>query len=190
MKQKHDGHGVLTKQVRTAVIYVVISVAIWGAVALFSPSEGSVVTHAVFGTFAKVIKIAIAVFVIVGLIQVWLTPQQVSRVLGKQAGWKGLLLASSIPMLLGGSLFMIFPLMSTLREMGARIAATLAFVSAWSGKAPLVPLEIEFLGWRFAVLRIVLIVPFAMVCGILGELILERTIGRRHTMGPPHHDDR
>lgn len=175
----------MMKMIRTAVIYVAISLLVWGAVALFFPGAGKVVTAAVVDTFAKVIKIAIAVFVIIGLIQVWLTPQQVSRVLGKQAGWKGLLLASSIPMLVGGSLFMIFPLMKTLREKGARIAAVLAFVSAWSGKAPLLPLEIEFLGWRFAVLRIVLVVPFAMACGILGELILEGTLGGRPDTKPP-----
>lgn len=170
----------MAKTVRTAIIYVLVSLAIWGAAALLSQSGGKVVTHAVYDTFAKVIKIAVAVFVVIGLIQVWLTPQQVSRVLGKQAGWKGLLLASSVPMLVGGSLFMIFPLMKTLREKGARIAAVLAFVSAWSGKAPLLPLEIEFLGWRFAVLRIVLVVPFAIACGVLGELILEGVVrGRR-----------
>ena len=189
MNEKSKGTGAMAKIVRTAIIYVVVSLAIWGAATLLAPSAGKVVTHAVYDTFAKVIKIALAVFVIVGLIQVWLTPQQVSRVLGKQAGWKGLLLASSIPMLVGGSLFMIFPLMKTLREKGARIAAVLAFVSAWSGKAPLLPLEIEFLGWRFAVLRIVLVVPFAMACGILGELILEGTLGKRQGMGTPDQGD-
>jgi len=173
----------MAKTIRTAIIYVVVSFVIWAAVALVSPAGRNVVTGAVYNTFAKVIEIVVAVFVIIGLIQVWLSPQQVSRVLGKQAGWKGLLLASTVPMLVGGSLLTIFPLMKTLREKGARTAAILAFVSAWSGKAPLLPLEIEFLGWRFAVLRIVLVVPFAMVCGILGELILEGTMSNKRGPG-------
>jgi hypothetical protein len=48
----------------------------------------------------------------------------------------------------------------------------MAFVTAWGGKAPLLPLEIEFLGWRFAVLRICLIIPFAVVMGLLSQFIL------------------
>ncbi|MGQ9610472.1 MAG: hypothetical protein ACUVWN_14325 [bacterium] len=46
------------------------------------------------------------------------------------------------------------------------------FVTAWAGKAPLLPLEIKFLGWKFAVLRIVFIIPFAIILGLLSQFIL------------------
>jgi hypothetical protein len=69
-----------------------------------------------------------------------------------------------------------------LREKGARLAACIAFISAWSGKAPLLPLEIEFLGLRFAILRIFLTVPFALATGLMSELIMELLLGEK-----PHH---
>jgi uncharacterized membrane protein YraQ (UPF0718 family) len=75
---------------------------------------------------------------------------------------------------MGGSLFVIFPLAKTLREKGGSLACILAFLTAWGGKAPLLPLEIHFLGLKFAVIRLVLIIPTALFTGLLGEFILEK----------------
>jgi len=88
--------------------------------------------------------------------------------------WKGLVFASAMPLFIGGSLFTIFTLLKTLRDKEASIACVMAFIVAWGGKAPLLPLEIEFLGWRFAVLRICLIIPFAIVMGLLSQFVLEK----------------
>jgi|YNPNPStandDraft_1061719.scaffolds.fasta_scaffold81891_2 uncharacterized membrane protein YraQ (UPF0718 family) len=165
--------------IRSAVIYINISLLIWAAVALFAPTHVAIITDTVYNTFAKVIKIIIAVTIGIGLLHVWVTPEHVSRVLGKESGWKGVVLASTIPLILGGSLFVILPLVKALREKGARLAACIAFISAWSGKAPLLPLEIEFLGLRFAVLRILLTIPFAVATGLMSELILERIFGEK-----------
>ncbi len=165
------------KLIRSALLYIAIALAIWGWVALFSPAHVSDITKTVYLTFSKVIKIIIAVTLGIGLLQVWVTPEQISRILGKEAGWRGIILASTIPLILGGSLFVILPLVKALREKGARLAACIAFISAWSGKAPLLPLEIEFLGLPFGVLRLVLTIPFALVTGLIGEMVLERLGG-------------
>ncbi|MGQ9546354.1 MAG: permease [Dehalococcoidia bacterium] len=163
----------MKKLVRDALIYIVVTLVIWGTVSLISPGKGLLVGEVAYGAFMKAIEIIIAVFIIIGLIQAWVGQQTLSRLLGKEAGWKGLALASTVPIFIGGSLFTIFPLLKTLRDKGASIACVMAFVAAWAGKAPLLPLEIEFLGWKFAVLRICLIIPFAVVLGLLGEFILQ-----------------
>lgn len=164
----------MKKLLRDGLIYIGVTLAIWAIITLVSPSKGLMVGDIAYGAFAKAIEIIIAVFIIIGLIQVWVGPQTLSKLLGREAGWKGLVLASTIPIFVGGSLFTIFPLLKTLRDKGASIAAVLAFIAAWGGKAPLLPLEIKFLGWKFAVLRIGLIIPFAVAMGLVGEFIIER----------------
>jgi hypothetical protein len=64
-------------------------------------------------------------------------------------------------------------MLKTLKDKGASYAALFAFITAWSGKGPLIPLEIHFLGLKFSILRILLIVPFAVIMGLLGEFIME-----------------
>lgn len=157
-----------------ALIYVMITLAIWGLISVIDMSKTAVAGTIAVGAFLKAVQIIIAVFIVIGLIQVWIPPDKLSKVLGKEAGWKGLALASTIPMLIGGSPLTIFPLLKTLRDKGASIAAVMAFIAAWSGKAPLLPLEIEFMGWHFTILRIVLIIPFAVILGLTSEWILER----------------
>jgi hypothetical protein len=78
---------------------------------------------------------------------------------------------------LGGSLFTIFPLLKVLREKGARVGALASFITAWGGKAPLLPLETQFLGWPFAILRLSLVVVFALLMGILMDWVGEKSAG-------------
>jgi uncharacterized membrane protein YraQ (UPF0718 family) len=79
-----------------------------------------------------------------------------------------------VPIGIGGSLFTILPLVQTLLEKGARIAVAGAFITAWAGKLPLLPLEIHFLGWKFALVRLGLLVPSAVIIGLSLEKVLER----------------
>jgi len=160
--------------VRHLATYTGLGCLIWVGIALADPAHGAEVEQIVGKTFAQTIDIILAVFLLIGLLQVWVPPRSVARVFGAESGWKGVALASIVPLLIGGSLFTILPLLHALREKGARIAVIGAFLTAWGGKLPLLPLEIKFLGWRFAVLRLGLIVPAAFLVGILLEAFVER----------------
>lgn len=169
-----EGKNSNKKLAKDVLPYIIIAIVIWGITSIISFDKGLLIGEVAYGAFAKAIEIIIAVFIIIGLIQAWVSPQKLAKILGKEAGWKGLALASTIPIFIGGSLFTMFPLMKMLREKGASVAAVLAFIAAWGGKAPLLPLEVGFLGVKFAILRILLIIPFAVFIGITGELILEK----------------
>jgi uncharacterized membrane protein YraQ (UPF0718 family) len=164
----------MKKMIKDALVYIIVTLVIWGIMVIISPAKGLIVGEIALDTWIKSIKIIIGVLLIVGWIQVWVGPQTMSRFLGKRAGWKGLALASTVPIFMGGSLFIIFPLLKTLRDKGASIACIMAFITAWGGKAPLLPLEIEFLGWKFAVLRLFLVFPFAAGMGLLSQFILDK----------------
>jgi AhpD family alkylhydroperoxidase len=98
---------------KTAAIYIALGGAIWGLIALVSPARGEIVSHAVGDTFKQTIEIIVAVFIFIGLLQVWVPPKTIAKFLGKESGWKGLILASTVPIGIGGSLFTILPLVQT-----------------------------------------------------------------------------
>ncbi len=163
----------MKKIYKEALTYILIGIGLWLIVFVFSSSKGIEVGKVAYNAFEQSIKIIIAVFFFIGLLQVWLSSETLSRIMGKEAGWKKYLIGSVIPIFIGGSLFSIFPLLSALLEKGASYGAVLAFITAWSGKAPLIPLEIHFLGLRFTIWRTLLIVPMALVIGIAGECVIE-----------------
>ncbi|MGC9019069.1 MAG: permease [Candidatus Bipolaricaulaceae bacterium] len=159
---------------KTAAIYVALGGAIWGLLALLVPARGAIVGEVVKSTFSQTIEIIAAVFIFIGLLQAWVPPATIAKLLGQGSGWKGLALASTVPIAIGGSLFTILPLVQTLIEKGARLAVAGAFITAWAGKLPLLPLEIQFLGWRFALVRLGLLIPSAIMIGLALEKIVER----------------
>lgn len=164
----------MKKLIKDVIIYVLLGLVIWGTVALFSFVKSVFVAQVAYKAFAGAFWIIISVFFFIGLIQAWITPEQLSKYLGKTAGWKRFAFASTVPIFLGGSLFTIFPLTKSLKEKGASNSAILAFITAWSGKAPLLPLEAQFLGWRFTIIRTLLIIPTAIAIGFLGEIVIDK----------------
>ncbi len=164
----------MKKLIKEAIIYILIGLAIWGIVFLISDSKGIEIGKIVYNTFAQTIKIILSVIVFIGLITVWFTPDQIAKYFGKEAHWKRFLIASTVPMFLGGSLFTIFPLIGTLIDNGVSYGVAIAFITAWSAKIPMIPLEIHFLGLKFTIIRTLLVIPTAFILGYLGEIILEK----------------
>jgi len=135
-----------------------------------------IVAKTVYSTFFEVLDIIVAVSIFIGLFQVWVKPQTIVKLLGKGSGIKGFILVCTFPILMGGSLFTVFPLLKALKEKGARIGAIASFITAWGGKAPLLPLETQFLGWPFALVRLGFVIIFAFVMGILMDWVGEKPV--------------
>jgi len=149
---------------------VVITLFVYG----LNAEKGAIVARTVYNTFIEVLDIVVAVSIFIVLFQVWVKPPTIVKWLGKGSGLKGFILVCTFPILMGGSLFTVFPLMKTLREKGARQGAIASFITAWGGKAPLLPLETKFLGWPFALVRLGFVIIFAFIMGILMDWIGER----------------
>lgn len=154
--------------------FLFLSLLIGFAVYMLNEQKGMVIAKTVYSTFLEVLDIIIAVSIFIGLFQVWVSPATIVKWLGKGSGPKGFLLVCTFPILMGGSLFTIFPLLRALREKGASSGAIASFITAWGGKAPLLPLKIKFLGWPFALLRLGFVIIFAMAMGVLMERVMEK----------------
>jgi uncharacterized membrane protein YraQ (UPF0718 family) len=155
--------------------YLSLSALIILTVYGLNATKGMIVTQTVYLTFFEILDIMVAVSIFIGLFQVWVKPATIVRWLGKGSGVRGFAFVCTFPIFMGGSLFTIFPLLKTLKEKGARIGAIASFITAWGGKAPLLPLETKFLGWPFALLRLSLVVVFAFLMGILMDWVGERS---------------
>jgi uncharacterized membrane protein YraQ (UPF0718 family) len=155
--------------------YLSLSALIILTVYGLSATKGMIVAKSVYLTFFEVLDIIIAVSIFIGLFQIWVKPATIVKWLGKGSGVKGFAFVCTFPIFMGGSLFTIFPLLKALREKGARTGAIASFITAWGGKAPLLPLETKFLGWPFALVRLSFIILFAFVMGILMDWVGEKS---------------
>jgi len=124
--------------------------------------------------FVSVLPIIASVFGLVGLIQVWISRDLVVRLLGKEGGFRGLLIAMACGTILIGPAYIIFPLLMSIKRQGARWAVITIVLSAYTVKIPMIPLEIQFLGWEFSVLRAFLTLLFAIPTGLMVEAFMDR----------------
>lgn len=125
-------------------------------------------------TLLSVMLLIAAVFGLVGLLQVWISRDLIVRLLGRDGGVKGLLLAAFCGTLLIGPAYIIFPLLMSIQKQGARWAVVTIVLSAYAVKLQMIPIEIEFLGWPFSIGRSLLTVALAIPTGLLVEALMER----------------
>lgn len=125
-------------------------------------------------TFISVILLIISVFGLVGLLQTWISRDLIVRVLGREGGIKGLLIAALCGTVLIGPAYIIFPLLMSIQKQGARWAVVVIVLTSYAVKLQMIPIEVGFLGWPFSLARAVITIALAIPTGLLVEAMMER----------------
>lgn len=117
-----------------------------------------------------VFKIFPPVLILMGLLDAWVPREKIIQHLGVKSGLKGVMLSLLIGSVAAGPLFAAFPIAQSLSVKGVRTSNTVIFLGAWATiKVPMLIMESSFLGARFAILRLVITVPFIILIGHLVE---------------------
>lgn len=155
---------------------VLLVAAVAGYIWAFSadPARALAALRIGAATFIGVLPILAAVFIAIGLFNVWVDKKRVAEALGKDGGFRGIVLASLAGTILVGPVYVVFPLLKAVRDHGARWAVVGTVLAAWAVKFPMVPMEVGMLGVKFSVARIVFVAVAAIPIGLLLEWILER----------------
>ena len=122
--------------------------------------------------FLSVIPLLIAAFLIAGLIQTLVTQEFVTRWLGGQTGWKGILLGCVGGALIPGGPYVYYPIAAALLHAGAGLGSMVAFVTAknlWSISR--LPLEVALLGGHLTMVRFIATLLFPPLIGFLAEFL-------------------
>lgn len=114
------------------------------------------------------------VFLLMGLMEVWVPKQKIQTWLGNGSGLRGAALSFLLGTLPTGPLYVAFPMAASLLNKGARIANMVIFLGSWAAlKIPQLMVEIKFLGLPFAVVRFFLTLAALAIIGLIMELMLK-----------------
>ena len=118
--------------------------------------------------FLNVLPFFVAVFAMIGLFEVLLTPQQIQGWLGSGQGLLAPIYAAILGGLATGPPAAVFPLGQYLLAQRASIAAVATLLIAWVAVGTVsLPAEIRFFGARFAVSRWVLTFVLSILLGLV-----------------------
>lgn len=124
-------------------------------------------------TFFKTLPIIIIIIIFIGFLLGFLPPDIISKVVGEQAGFLGILVTAILGSVLFVPALISFPLAASLLKGGASIMSVAAFITTLTmvGVVTL-PLEIKEMGKKITILRNVFSFVFAIVIALIIGVIL------------------
>lgn len=135
----------------------------------FSFEPGKEIFKDVFWMFIKNIIILLPLmFVLIGLIDVWIPQDRLQKHIGDSSGIKGVLLVMLLAFIQGGPLYLAFPVAYLLWKKGGSPVNVFIYLGAFTiVKIPMLTFEIGFLGLTFSMLRIFISIPIVVLIGII-----------------------
>ncbi len=116
----------------------------------------------------------IAIFLLVGLFDVFVPKSAVVSIIGRNRGFLSILTSAGFGTIVGGPVASVYPLGAILLKKGTTLAVAAVFMNAWIMVGFVtMPFEISVFGKRFTLTRNVLAVVGAVVIGMLTGLILK-----------------
>lgn len=160
--------------------------------ALFGVGAGLGVVAYLDGGWAKVLAgltgtgmllvqtsvLIVAAFVLAGLIQELIPGDTVSRWLGEESGWRGLLIGGIAGALIPGGPYAYYPIAVAFLKSGANIGTIVTFVVAknlWTVSR--LPVEVALLGVHLTLVRYLVTLLFPPLAGLLAQALFRGASG-------------
>ncbi len=156
------------------------------ALLFLAPSTGRKALSLTGGNLLEMLSFLPPIFVLLGLLDVWVDRETMMKYLGEGSGRRGMLLAFILGSAAAGPLYAAFPMVGVMMKKGASMRNIFIFIGAWSTtKIPLLLFESATLGFRFMALRLI----FNIAGIFIIALILEKDTHRHPVPFPAASDD-
>jgi len=136
--------------------FFLVTAALLIVLYLVSPTQGETAALMTGKSLLEMLTIIPPIFLLLGLLDVWVPRELLIRHMGPGSGLRGVLLAILIGSAAAGPLYGAFPVAAVLMKKGAGFKNVMIFMGAWSTtKIPMVLFEITSLGKTFALTRLI-----------------------------------
>ena len=116
----------------------------------------------------EMIQVIPPIFVLLGLLDVWVPRDSMMKYMGEKSGITGILLSILLGSAAAGPLYGAFPIAAVFMKKGVKFSNILIFIGAWSTtKIPMFLFEMASLGSRFALTRLLVDIPGIIIIAML-----------------------
>ena len=120
----------------------------------------------------QIIPLLVFAFIMAGLVQVLLPKDLLSTWVGASSGLRGIIIGTLAGAVTPGGPYVSLPIVAGLLSAGAGVGTMVAFLTSWSLWAVArLPMEIGIIGWKFTLIRILSVLIFPPLAGLLANLI-------------------
>ena len=161
----------ILKRYRNALICCCILVIIFS----INKEIGTVAIKGTLDNIWELIKLVPPVFVLLGLMDVWVQKEKMVKLMGDGAGLKGIIIAFIFGSFAAGPLYAAFPIGAMLLRKGSSIKNVMIFIGAWAcTKVPMLIIEVSSLGLEFTIIRMTVEIVGIIIIAYLIERLLNQ----------------
>jgi uncharacterized membrane protein YraQ (UPF0718 family) len=118
----------------------------------------------------QVLPMLVFAFIIAGMVQVLIPRELISKWIGAESGWRGIMIGAIAGGLAPGGPYINLPVVAALMRAGASVATGVAFLTGWLvWSVTRLPMEVGILGWRFTLIRLACTFFFPLLAGFLAQ---------------------
>jgi uncharacterized membrane protein YraQ (UPF0718 family) len=140
-----------------------------------APAKGDMAIRIGFDYLVEMLLFIPPIMVLVGLLDVWVPRHIVEKNVGRGSGAKGILISIRVGTAAAGPLYAGFPVADAMLKKGCRLLNAVIFLGTWATiKIPMIMMEVKFVGWKFALVRLVLTLPAIIIIGYMVEKAVEK----------------
>jgi len=145
---------------------------------IFDINKGLSAINTINYSIKEMILVIPPVFILLGLMDVWVPREVMVKHMGENSGFKGIILSILLGSFAAGPLYGAFPIASVFMKKGVKFTNVLIFIGAWSTtKIPMFLFEAASLGQRFAIIRLLLDIPGVIIIAyVLNSLISQKEV--------------
>lgn len=126
-----------------------------------------------WSSFLEMISFIPPIFILLGLLDVWVDRQTMIKLMGENSGFLGIAIAFVLGSVAAGPLYAAFPIAGVLLKKGSKFSNILIFIGAWSTtKIPMLLFEASAMGWKFMLTRFIINLPGIALIAWATERIL------------------
>ena len=118
----------------------------------------------------QILPLLIFAFIVAGMIQHLVPYEIISKWIGAESGFRGILIGTALGGLTPGGPYVSMPIAAGLLRAGASVGTMVAFLTGWSLWAiTRLPMEVGLLGWKFTLIRLACTFFFPPIAGLIAN---------------------
>lgn len=135
---------------------------------IFSYEQGIQALETVKKSFLEMLLILPPVFILLGLLDVWVPRETMVKFMGEGSGILGAVLAFILGSAAAGPLYVVFPVAAAFMRKDVKFTNILILIGAWSTtKIPMIMFELGSMGLKFGLTRLALNIPVIIIITVI-----------------------
>lgn len=157
-----------TKKILRRYTLFMFLIIVYAVIFFFAPDIGTLSISLTWDNLLEMLSVVPPIFILLGLLDVWVPRETMIRLTGEGSGIKGILLSFLLGSFAAGPLYAAFPVAGIMLKKGSKFSNVMILIGAWSTtKVPLLLFEGSAMGWTFMLLRFALNIPVIFLMGWL-----------------------